>query len=295
MADGKEVSYRRLPYLFKGYAVRYEYSGTVLLEENPPQAPRRKYLGMAPAFEEGEQKQQTLWENLMAHSRVRGALGALPYSKEEVKNAAREFNGDTYLASEATKEAFLREAPQYRILHLATHAFIDDQNPLYSGLVFSGNPGDTAYQYLHAYELYNTRLNAELAVLSACNTGAGKLRKGEGIMSLSRAFKYAGCPSVVMSLWRASDLTAKDIMASFFQNLKAGAAKDEALRQAKLDFLRRQPNDALTHPFYWAPFVLIGDGAPVDMGGGWGRYLGAGGLMVLVLLVFVWRNRSGIR
>ena len=134
---------------------------------------------------------------------------------------------------------------------------------------------------LHAYEVYNLRLNADLAVLSACNTGRGKLAKGEGIISMARAFKYAGCNNVLMSLWQADDLSTREIMTGFYERLKKGDGKAAALRQAKLDYLAASPR---THPFFWGAFILIGDNTELQSENHWYWY---GGAIVLVLAIFL--------
>jgi len=148
---------------------------------------------------------------------------------------------------------------------------------------------------LHAYEIYPRNLRADLAVLSACETGLGKWRKGEGMMSLARAFKYAGCPNIVMSLWQADDQTSADVMASFFSYLKQGLPKDQALRKAKLDFLDKGSGKQFPH--YWAPFVLIGDDTPVELSSfGWSRQnwmlLGCGLGALLLGFVYLSRRKS---
>ena len=97
--------------------------------------------------------------------------------------------------------------------------------------------------------------------MSACETGIGKIARGEGIISLARAFKYAGCRNIVMSLWKANDKTTSGIMYDFCKNLKKGMPKDEALQRAKLKYLESSDH---SHPFYWATFVLIGDNLPVE-------------------------------
>ena len=101
-----------------------------------------------------------------------------------------------------------------------------------------------------------------MAVLSACNTGYGKLIKGEGIMSLARAFSYAGCPSVVMSHWQVDDKSTSELMELFYKELSEGKAKDEALRLAKLEYLKHS-NITTSHPFYWSSFVVIGSTNPI--------------------------------
>jgi CHAT domain-containing protein len=99
-------------------------------------------------------------------------------------------------------------------------------------------------------------LNAEIAVLSACETGLGKLHRGEGMMSLSRAFMYAGVPSTVISLWKVPDQSASILMTKFYQFLKNGERKDDALRLAKLEFIEDHPE--MSHPFFWAGFIVNG-------------------------------------
>jgi CHAT domain-containing protein len=111
---------------------------------------------------------------------------------------------------------------------------------------------------LNTTDIYNLKLNAQLTVLSACNTGTGILKKGEGIMSLARGFLYAGCPSIIMSLWEVEDESGTQIMTSFYKNLKKGKTKDESLRLAKLEYLE-SVNSRKAHPHYWLGFVSIGD------------------------------------
>jgi CHAT domain-containing protein len=115
---------------------------------------------------------------------------------------------------------------------------------------------------LNTYELFGMNLNARLAVLSACNTGSGRLIEGEGIMNLARGFIYAGVPSIVMTLWSVEDQTSATIVKKFYRYLDNGEPKDEALRKAKLDLL--DEGDMLhAHPYYWAAYVSIGDYSPM--------------------------------
>ena len=162
----------------------------------------------------------------------------------------------------ANEAVFKSNAIDYGILHLATHAIIDGENPLNSYLIFTSTGDSTEDNNLYAWELYNMRLNAQMAVLSACNTGFGKLQRGEGVMSLGRAFAYAGVPSIVMSLWPAEDESTADLMGYFYEALAEGQSKDEALRNAKLRFLKEMP-PSKHHPFYWAGFVVQGDAGPL--------------------------------
>lgn len=169
-----------------------------------------------------------------------------------------------FLGEKASEENFKKYAPNAAIIHLATHTIINEDEPMYSKLIFS--PKDTALEdgLLHTYELYNLDLNAKLAVLSACNTGTGKLIRGEGIMSLARGFMYAGCPGIVMSLWPVDDRSTSGIMSQFYSGISDGLDKETALRTAKLNYLRNA-GDIKSAPYYWAGFVLIGDSGPVKL------------------------------
>jgi len=223
--------------------------------------------------------------NLMASAlKTRQSLSPLPYNQPEALKIQQETGGQVLLGEAATESAFKQKANQYGILHFATHARVGDEHPNYSHLVFAKGKDTLEDRYLHAYELYNMRLHVDLAVLSACETGIGKVQRGEGIMSLSRAFKYAGCPNIVTSLWKAEDQSTQEIMVDFYKKLKEGKGKAEALRQAKLDYLARA-DQSRTHPFFWGAFILIGDDAPVKFSNTqWMWWIGA---VVVILIVGV--------
>jgi len=138
------------------------------------------------------------------------------------------------------------------------HTILDDDNPMYSKLVFS-QPGDSLNDgLLNAHEIYNMKLNARMVVLSACNSGDGKFLKGEGVMSLARGFFYSGCPSLVMTLWTVEDLSGSTLMSSFYKFLSQSFPKDVALQQAKLDYLE-SADPLKSHPYFWSGYVAIGD------------------------------------
>ncbi len=262
--------YRKLPYVINNYEVRYEYSSTLLLAEHSPRRQKGGFLGFAPQYGDGSGQGvsvRSATADVLDENAETVQLLPLQFTQTEVQQINRLFAGQSYTGAAATEAAFKAEAPKHNILHLAMHTHTSDENPMYSCLIFQQGPandGDAEDGLLYAYELYNMNLQAELAVLSACETGAGKLQHGEGIMSLSRAFKYAGCPNIVMSLWQADDASTKDIMVGFYENLKAGQGKAAALRHAEQAYLQGAPGGK-THPFYWATFVLAGDDKPVMM------------------------------
>lgn len=131
-----------------------------------------------------------------------------------------------------------------------------------SKLVFYQDNDTVEDGMLNTYELFSMDLNAGLAVLSACNTGSGKLLKGEGVMNLARGFIFAGVPGIVMTMWSVDDESSARIVQKFYEYLQDGMPKDEALRQAKLDLLA-EGDPLRSHPFYWAAYVNIGDNSPM--------------------------------
>ncbi len=188
-------------------------------------------------------------------------LAKLPGALHEVSAIKGIFGFRSSLFAAATAEDFRRQASKYKIIHLALHSLVNDDKPLFSRLVFT-QVSDSIQSDITANELYSMELNAEIAVLSACETGLGKLHRGEGMMSLSRAFMYAGVPSTVISLWEVPDQSASILMTKFYQSLKNGYRKDEALQRAKLEFIAENPE--MSHPFFWAGFVINGKTDPLS-------------------------------
>ena len=148
---------------------------------------------------------------------------------KEVQSINETVPSRVFLNEEATEANFKKYAPDYNVLHLAMHTIMKDDKPLESLLAFTNvNDSDTTEDNkLYAYEIYNMKLNAQMAVLSSCSSGFGKMQKGEGMMSLARGFIYAGCPSIIMTLWQVSDKSSSELMTSFYKYLKKGKSKQE--------------------------------------------------------------------
>ncbi len=190
---------------------------------------------------------------------LRNSLMPLPWARQEVAKVTSMFKGAEFVGAKATESSFKANAQQADIIHLATHAVVDNDKPMFSRIVFAADATDGEDGYLNTYELYGMDLQAKLAVLSACNTGYGKLIRGEGVMSLARGFHYAGCPSMIISLWPIPDSRSTSLMMSdLYVNLGEGQRKDKALREAKLKYLRAA-GPAEAAPFYWAGFAPMGD------------------------------------
>ncbi len=242
----EEILYANLPYLLKKVGINYQYSSnlyerTKRLKQSQTAQP---FVGFAPSF----------GEIMIAQTRncTNNELYSLNCSQKELAGiAALIDDSQSIIGINATKDNFIKEAANGRILHLATHACINEENPMLSKIYFSDD-------YLTYYDLNNLILDADLAVLSACNTGNGKLEKGEGIMSLAKGFIQVGVQSVVVSLWSIDDCATSDIMTQFYKHLNEGEGKDEALRNAKLAYLQIA-DKVHAHPFYWGAFVQFGN------------------------------------
>lgn len=179
----------------------------------------------------------------------------LKYAGIESESIVNLFDGTLFKKENATKDNFIKEKGNFDIFHLSMHSqlFEDDFNK--SCLIFSND------EKLYFSELYGMHIPASLVVLSACDTGNGSLKSGEGIMSINRALTYAGVESTVVSLWQVPDKETSEIMISFYENLKKGQSKDEALANAKTTFIKNNPMK--NHPFYWAGFIVTGDVSPM--------------------------------
>ncbi|AUC14249.1 hypothetical protein BTO06_03390 [Tenacibaculum sp. SZ-18] len=177
-------------------------------------------------------------------------LKSLDATSSEIKAIDNEIATDVFTQTNATKNNFLNTSGDYKILHLATHATSSNNPAIY----FSK---DT----LKLHELYTHKTNADLVVLSACESNLGEIKKGEGVFSLSRGFFYSGTKSVISSLWNVNDVSTADIMKNFYKNLNNNQSKSEALNNAKRTYLKEHSLSEKS-PYYWASFVLIGDTAP---------------------------------
>jgi CHAT domain-containing protein/tetratricopeptide (TPR) repeat protein len=191
-------------------------------------------------------------------------LYPLPEAEAEVRALGRLYGAQrskVYIGAEAHEDRLKAEAGQYRILHFATHGVLNDAAPLYSYLALArGDKNEDGL--LEAWELMQLDLKADLVVLSACETARGRTSAGEGVIGLAWALFVAGVPATVVSQWEAESASARDLMLGFHRQLQGPRAagkltKAESLRRAALKLMK---NPGTNHPFYWAGFVLVGDG-----------------------------------
>ncbi len=226
-------------YLVQQFSIQYQYSAS-LIEKRKKNISAGSILSFAPFANSGNNK--------------------LAYSGEEIKD----LKGKKYFNNEATKQVFLTQANKHGVVHLATHARVNDNDPSQSYIAFAGN-NETVEDRLYAQEIYDLTLDStQLVILSACETGTGQLIHGEGMMSLSRAFAYAGCPDIVTSLWKAEDRTTAFLARRLHHYLDNKKTTDQALHLAKLDLLNsNEIDERLKTPNYWAHIIFIGEYEPI--------------------------------
>ncbi len=232
-------NFQKMPFLLKSKQISYASSASVLYHQKQHYKNKNtnqfKVLGFFPVFENG----------------VRN-MGELKYSEDEAQGIETQFKGTYLLKNEAKKDKFVHFNVNYDILHLSTHAS-------------AGN--GTIPPFIEFYEstlflseIYGFNLQPRLLVLSACETGIGKIKKGEGVMSLARGFQYAGVNNIIVSQWKVNDKATAELMSLFYKNYKTDDNQHQALAQAQIDYLNDPdiPNSKKS-PYYWAGFISIGE------------------------------------
>jgi CHAT domain-containing protein/uncharacterized protein YxeA len=254
----QQAEYRELKMLVRTYEITYSYSSSLLLQnlQTAHYSHNGKCLGFAPTYSHAGKGQPTNAD--------------LPWAEKEMQAIQQTFKGQFILGAGATKQAFLQQSRDYAVIHLAMHGIVDWRNPQRSHLAFATIAGDSTGDAanLYGFEIQNLSLRADLVVLSACETGFGKVIRGEGVLSLARGFMLAGVPSIITTLWQVNDYTSATLMTYFYENLDKGMDKPTALHQAKLRYLA-QTDKISGHPAFWASFVSLGDPAPIRRTWGW--------------------------
>lgn len=241
-------NYKNLPYLLRTHAISYTPSASIKwISENSNKA-KTKYIGFAPNYQDQKYHEDTL------------SLPNLFHNTEEIDYASQLFGGQKWLGTASTESQFKKSSDGAGIVHFAMHADVEDQHPLLSKLYLT--PSKYEDGILHTYEIYNLSLSAQLVILSGCQTASGKFRRGEGIISLERAFQYAGSSSLLSTFWVVDDQSSSTLTRSFLTNLQQGDSKDIALQKAKIAFLDTATPDKL-HPFYWSNFKITGNTQPL--------------------------------
>ena len=243
-ADLTNRKYKSLEYLFKNYTISYAPSAALKIKATQSGSALTAYVGFAPQYRDQEL------------NRINSDLGKLKFNKVEIENAKKNWGGTIFTGDKTTEELVYQYLPKAGIAHFAMHAIVNDQSPMLSKFLLNSSEENDGF--LHTYEIYNLDFSSQLVILSACNTGVGQWKRGEGMLSLERAFQFAGCPSLLSTLWTVDDASTSNLMDRFLAKLDEGIPKDVALKAARLSYLDEASPEYL-HPFYWSAFKLTGN------------------------------------
>lgn len=264
-SDQGTSNYNDLDYLIEHYKISYNYSASLWKENKEWKKPvnNGQMFAMAGNYDlylDSTKKHLRLPD----YYRNRDRLKPLYAAQKEVRILSQAFQGYFGFDRGACERLFKEKAEGYAVIHLAMHGCLDSKHPILSSLIFTEDGDSLENSLLQAYEISNLKLNADLVVLSACETGFGNFEKGNGIASLARSFMYAGASSMVVTLWAVNDYVTAAIMRDFYSNLSNGMTKSKALQEAKLNFMKTASGMG-QHPAFWSPFVLIGNDEPIQI------------------------------
>jgi CHAT domain-containing protein len=268
LASNETKPFHELDFLIKGFDISYQYSTTIYQQlKSKPTIKDKSLLAFAPVFEDGQtistaSRSMDFIVDSLYRSIENDKFIGLPNTKKEVETIAkniRKNGGQTtiLLNKKATKSNFQTKLNQpYQFVHIATHGLVNYQNPKLSALACFESGTATANDLLFANEIQMQDIQADLVILSSCESGIGQLIEGEGLIALNRSFIYAGANNVLFSLWKVNDEYTSELMIDFYKSYFETQSYSAALRQAKLKMLE---NPTTANPRYWAAFVLIGE------------------------------------
>jgi CHAT domain-containing protein len=245
-SSSENASYDNLPYLLKRFSVQYEFSAGLIIQKSKQQKKSKSSILLCAPV------------NFPAKDN----LNDLPATESEVTEIAQLYSSKNisstlYTHGKANEQA-IKSNPLtgYDVLHFATHGIVDEASPELSR-IFLQNDSDKEDGNLFSGEIYNLKMDANLITLSACQTGLGKISKGEGVIGLSRALVYAGARNLIVSFWSVADESTSQLMKTFYQQMLNNQSQSFSsdLREAKLALMKKHEYSA---PYYWAPFILVG-------------------------------------
>ncbi|HTY09737.1 MAG TPA: CHAT domain-containing tetratricopeptide repeat protein [Bacteroidota bacterium] len=270
------IDFTKIHYLLNNYEISYSYSSSFYVNHIRQKAltvGQQSFVGFAPVFRDSDSNgvfsSNTLREFEKDKSAYRSItvdgkkFNELKYSAQEVSAVAQDFQktgllGLSFLYNGATEENFKSNVGKYSCIHIATHGYINEEHPQLSMLLFSQTQRTPAIEdgVLYASETYNLNLKADLVVLSSCESGLGKLVKGEGMMAMTRGFFYSGARNVIFSLWKVYDRPTNKLMRDFYNHVLDGETFTSALRKSKLRLIADRTT---AFPTKWSGFILVGD------------------------------------
>ncbi len=250
--------------LLAKHAISYNYSLLLYTNNKKTINYAKDFVAFAPEFNAKMKEDYSIAiTDSLSIDKTYLSLLPQPFSVDLAKEYSRLFGGNYFINKNASKQIFKNEANEHKIIHIGTHAESNNVSPELSRLIFAKTSEDEDNS-LYTFEIYNENLNANLAILTACETGKPTYQSGEGMISLAHAFNYAGSESILTSLWKIDEKSSSEIIELFYQNIKKGLPKDKALQQAKLKYISIAEGRTIA-PQYWAGLVLIGDTSPIDL------------------------------
>lgn len=278
--------------LLSKHTISYNYSLLLLDKDKKTINYQKDFIAFAPEFNDKmKQEYSVAIKDSITIDETYLKLLPQPFSVDLAKEYSKLFNGDYFINEKASKQIFKNEANEHKIIHIGTHAESNNVTPELSRLIFAKNVKDEDNS-LYTYEIYNENLNANLAILTACETGKPTYQAGEGMISLAHAFNYAGSESILTSLWKIDEQSSSKIIELFYNNIKKGLPKDKALQQAKLSYIANSEG-RIINPHYWAGLVLIGDTQPIILNTSSNMLWYLLGVLLLILgLIYIIKTRK---
>lgn len=275
--------------LLNRYAISYHYSLMALAPADRKSGGNGSFTAFAPGFSDNEKDSYRAARSNDTINLDNEYLNLipLPFSISLSQKMQKQLGGDIFIGSNATHSAFRSKAGKHTIIQLGTHAEANNQFPQYSRLIFAKNLSNVNEDNsLYLNDIYDCDMSAELAVLTACETGRPGFFDGEGMISIAHAFHYAGSESMLTGLWKIDEQSSAIITEFFYRNLEKGQPKDVALQNAKLQYLR-EAEGRMISPRYWAGLVIMGDVSPVSISrkGGNAIYWAGAGLLLITAVI----------
>lgn len=280
--------------LLSNYIISYHYSLFLIDKGSKTVGYKDNFVAFVPEFNDKMKSDyQISIKDSLQLDKTYLTLLSQPFTKDLATQSARLFSGKSFLNEKSTEPLFKTSAKEHKIIHIGTHAESNNISPDLSRLVFakSMDSSVTDDNYLYTYEIYNTNLSSNLAILTACETGKPTYQAGEGMISLAHAFNYAGSESILTSLWKIDEQSSATIIESFYKYLKKGWAKDKALQQAKLDYIATAEGRTI-HPQYWAGLVLIGDAAPIELSSSFNFLYWTLAAIAILIAIIIFRKKK---
>lgn len=272
--------------LLAKHCISYNYSFLLINNNDKVIDYKNDFIAFAPEFNDAMKTDYRLAiQDTTAVDKTYLTLLPQPFSVDLAKQYSNLFDGNYFINDKASKQIFTNEANEHKIIHIGTHAESNNISPEFSRLIFA-KKDESNDNSLYTFEIYNQNFNSNLAILTACETGKPTYQAGEGMISLAHAFNYAGSESILTSLWKIDEKTSSEILKLFYNNIKNGLPKDEALQLAKLNFLKNNEGRLLT-PCYWSGLILMGNTAPIALNSSKNLFIYSSIIVLITLILSV--------